>query len=136
MTSAETYLIAATAAHLGFQATVTAVVYPALARVPPAGWAAAHHAHSRAITPLVAVVYGALLVACGWALWTDRSAATVVAVAATAAAMLVTAAAAAPAHGRLAGGHDPDRIHRLLRVDRLRAVAAAIALVAALAATW
>src|SRR3712207_7268377 len=41
----------ATAAHLGFQATVTAVVYPALARTPAPQWAAAHRAHSRAITP-------------------------------------------------------------------------------------
>ena len=136
MTSAEIVLLAATAAHLGFQATVTAVVYPALARTPPARWAAVHDAHSRAITPVVAVVYGSLLVACGWALWSGPDAATVVAVAATAAAMLVTAVAAAPAHGRLAGGHDPDRIRRLLRVDRLRVAAAAVALVAAGSALW
>jgi hypothetical protein len=131
VTYAEIAFLATTAAHLGFQVTVTAVVYPALARVPAGQWASAHDAHSRAITPVVTVVYGALLVTGGWALWSAPNAWTWVAVAATAAAMLVTAVAAAPAHGRLAGGHDPDRIRRLLRADRLRAVAAAVALVAA-----
>jgi hypothetical protein len=129
--TADAALFAATAAHLGFQATVTAIVYPALARVPAAQWAAAHRAHSRAITPVVAVVYGALLATGGGALWSRPSAWTWVAVAATAAAMLVTALAAAPAHGRLAAGHDPGRIHRLLGADRLRAAAAAVALTAA-----
>jgi hypothetical protein len=131
VTSAHTALIAATAAHLGFQATVTAVVYPALARTPPAQWATAHHAHSRAITPVVAVVYVSLLAAGGWALWSGPGAATGIAVA-----RLITAVAAAPAHGRLAGGHDPGRIRRLLRVDRLRAASAAVALIAALTAGW
>ncbi|WP_249998868.1 hypothetical protein [Actinoplanes sp. M2I2] len=131
-TSAATALLTATAVHLGFQATVTALVYPALARVPAEQWTAAHRAHSRAITPVVAVVYGSLLVACGWALWSDPSVWTWVAVAATAVAMAVTAFAAAPAHGRLGHGHDADRIRRLLRADRVRALAAAVALVAAL----
>ncbi|MGK5683526.1 hypothetical protein [Actinoplanes sp. URMC 104] len=132
MTSARIALLATAAAHLGFQATVTAVVYPALARVPAAQWAAAHRAHTRAITPVVVVVYGSLLVACGWALWSGPDAATWVAIAATGAAMAVTAFAAAPAHGRLGHGHDPERLRRLLRADRLRAAAAAVALVAAL----
>jgi hypothetical protein len=136
VTSAHTALIAATAAHLGFQATVTAVVYPALARTPPAQWATAHHAHSRAITPVVAVVYVSLLAAGGWALRSGPGAATGIAVAAAAVTMLITAVAAAPAHGRLAGGHDPGRIRRLLRVDRLRAASAAVALIAALTAGW
>jgi hypothetical protein len=134
VTNAETVLIAATAAHLGFQATVTAVVYPALARTPPPQWATVHRAHSRAITPVVAVVYGALLAAAGWALWSGPGASTWVAVGATAVTMLITALAAAPAHGRLGHGHDPERIRRLLRVDRLRAATAAVALTAALAA--
>lgn len=136
MLSPETVLTAATAVHLGFQATVTVVVYPALARTPPPQWPVAHSAHSRAVAPMVAVVYGCLLAACGWSLWSAPNAATMVAVAATATAMLVTAVSAGPAHGKLAHGHDPDRIRRLLRVDRLRAVAAAVALVASLAAAW
>ena len=130
-------LLAATAVHFGFQLTVTVLVYPALARIPAGEWQLAHAAHSRAITPLVGLVYGGLLatgirtLASGlpdpW---------TLVALAATAVAVLVTAAAAAPAHGRLAAGHDPDRITRLLRADRLRAVAATVAFVAAGLAVW
>lgn len=136
MTSAEVALLAATAAHLGFQATVTVLVYPALARLPQTGWTAGHRAHSRAITPVVAVVYGTLLLTGGWALWSGPDAWTWVALAATATAMAVTALAAAPAHGRLAAGHDPERIRRLLRTDRLRTAAAAVALIAAVAALW
>ncbi|WP_041832262.1 hypothetical protein [Actinoplanes sp. N902-109] len=132
MSSADLALLAATAAHLGFQATVTAVVYPALARVPREQWAAAHRAHSRAITPVVAVVYGSVLGCCGWALGAGPAAGTWVAVAASAAAVLVTASAAAPAHARLGIGYDPRVIRRLVRADRLRTVAAATALAAAL----
>ncbi len=136
MTSAEIALSTASAVHLGFQATVTAVVYPALARTPPAQWPAAHRAHSRTITPVVTVVYGALLLTGGWALWSAPSVWTWVAVAATGTAMLLTALVAAPAHGRLARDRDRDRIRRLLRADRLRAAAAAVALPAALASLW
>jgi tetrahydromethanopterin S-methyltransferase subunit E len=127
-------LLAAAAAHLGFQATVTAVVYPALARVPAPQWMDAHRAHSRAITPVVAAVYGSLLLTGAWALWSGPSPWTWLTLTATAAAMLVTAVAAAPAHGRLGAGHDPRHIRFLLRADRLRTLTAAIALVAALAA--
>jgi hypothetical protein len=134
--SPEIALIAATGVHLGFQATVTAIVYPALARTAEEQWPAAHQAHTRAITPVVAVVYGSLLVAGGWALWSAPSASTWVAVAAIAAAFLITAIAAAPAHGRLAGGHDAVLIRRLRRADRVRAAAAAVAFAAALAASW
>jgi hypothetical protein len=134
--TAEQALLTAAAAHLGFQATVTAVVYPALARVPAAQWAPAHRAHSRAITPVVAVVYGALAITGGWALLSGPGAWTLVALAATAVAVLVTAVAAAPAHGRLGAGHDPRRIRRLLRADRVRAVAAGAALIAACPAAW
>lgn len=125
-----------TAVHLGFQATVTAVVYPALARVPAAQWAVAHSAHSRAITPVVALVYGGLALAGGWALLSGPGAWTLVALAAAAVAMVITALVAAPAHGRLGAGHDPKRIGRLLRVDRIRAAAALVALAAAVLAAW
>ena len=134
MTTPDLALLAATAVHLGFQATVTAVVYPALARVRPAQWADAHHAHTRAITPVVVVVYGALVVTGGWALLSGPGAPTLVALAAVAAALLVTAFAAAPAHGRLGAGHDAGRIDRLLCADRVRAGAAAVAFAAALTA--
>jgi len=134
VTNPELVLLTAAAVHLGFQATVTAIVYPALARVPAAQWGIAHAAHSRAITPVVVVVYGALALAGGWALLSAPGGWTLVALAALAVAVLVTAVAAAPAHGRLGRGHDPARIARLLRADRVRAVAAGVALAAALAA--
>lgn len=131
MTSA-TALLTATAIHLGFQATVTAVAYPALARVPAARWSDAHRSHSRAITPVVAVIYAAVVLAAGWALLSDPDAWALVAIAATAVAVLVTAVAAAPAHRRLGAGHDPERIGRLLHADRVRATAATVAFAAAL----
>jgi hypothetical protein len=128
-------LLAATAVHAGFQTTVTALVYPALARVPAEQWAGTHLAHTRAITPLVALVYGGLAVTGGWALLSGPDGWTLVAVSATAVAVLVTAVVAAPAHGRLGGGHDRAFIRRLLRADRVRTVAAVIAVGAAIAAT-
>ena len=134
MTTPELALLTAAAVHLGFQATVTAVVYPALARVPAAQWPGAHRAHTRAITPVVVVVYGALVVAGGWALVDGPDRWTTVALAAVAVTLLVTAFGAAPAHGRLGDGHDPARIRRLLRVDRVRAAAALLTLAAAVPA--
>jgi hypothetical protein len=135
MTS-EAALLAAAAAHFGFQATVTALVYPALARVPAARWPDAHRAHSRSITGLVVIVYGALVVTGGWALWSGPDAWTLLALAATAVALTVTAAGAAPAHARLSTRHDPGRIAALLRIDRIRAAASAVALAAAAIAMW
>ncbi|GAA0804986.1 hypothetical protein [Spirilliplanes yamanashiensis] len=129
-------LLVAAAVHLGFQLTVTVVVYPALARVPAASWAAAHRAHTRAITPLVAVVYGGLGVAGGWAVLAGPGGWTLVALAGAAVAVLVTAVAAGPAHGRLGAGHDVQRIGRLLRADRVRAVAAVVAFAGAAVAVW
>lgn len=137
MTNSEVALLAATAVHLGFQLTVTVLVYPTLARVPADRWQQAHAAHSRAITPLVGLVYGGLLATGIWTLVSGLPGIwTLVALVATAVAVLVTAAAAAPAHGRLAAGHDPDRIARLLRADRIRAAAATTAFVAAVLAVW
>ena len=134
MTSPATALLTATAVHFGFQLTVTAVVYPALARVAPVQWADAHRAHTRAITPVVVVVYGGLALVGGWALLRGPNPPTLVALGATAVAALVTAVAAAPAHRRLGAGYDAERIGRLLQVDRIRAVAATVALAAAVLA--
>jgi hypothetical protein len=128
-------LVGAAALHLGFQLSVTLLVYPALARVPAPDWAAAHAAHSRAITPLVVVVYGALVLACGWALvarWPDAW--TLVAVAGAGLSFLATALVAAPTHGRLAAGRDEGLIRRLLAADRVRAVGALVCCAAAVAA--
>ena len=134
--SSEVALFGATAAHAGFQLTVTAIAYPALARVPPGRWAEAHAAHTRAITPLVVVVYGALVLAGGWALLAGPGAWTMVALAATAVALLPTAAVAAPAHGRLARGYEPAQIRHLLTFDRVRSISALVAAAAATVAVW
>ncbi len=135
MTNPGTALLTVTALHLGFQATVTTLVYPALARVPAQQWQSAHQAHSRAITPIVAVIYGGLALACGWALLSGPGAWTLTAVAAVAVTVVLTATVAAPAHARLGAGHDQRELVLLLRIDRLRTVAAALALTAAALAT-
>jgi hypothetical protein len=121
-------LLGATAAHAGFQATVTLLVYPALARVSARDWSSAHAEHSRRITPLVVLVYGALLVACAGAAWSSPTSTGVqVAVLGVAATFVVTAGWAAPTHGRLAAGRDDRLVDRLLRVDRFRLAFALVA---------
>lgn len=125
--------VAAAALHLGFQGTVTVLVYPALARVPAEEWTEAHARHSRAIAPLVVVVYGALVGAGVWVVSVDRSTFVVAAVVAAAAAIAVTAAGAGPIHGRLSRP-EPRLVQRLLRLDLLRAVAATVCFATALVA--
>lgn len=131
---AQAALLVATALHAGFQLTVTLVVYPALASVTEPEWASAHAAHSRRITPLVALVYAGALAGCGWALVATTSVGTWVATTATVGAVLVTALVAAPAHGRLGSGPTPALVRRLLIADRVRCalalVAAAVAVLA------
>ncbi len=128
-----TVLVAAAALHLGFQLTVTRVVYPALAAAPD--WEPAHAAHSRAIAPLVAVVYGVLLAVGVWALvvvgpdpWVLVSAV------GAAVSFLATALVAAPTHGRLGAGRDDRLVARLLAADRARAAGAVVCGVGALLA--
>lgn len=133
-TTAESALLAATALHLGFQLTVSAVVYPALARA--GDWSVAHPAHSRAIAPVVVLVYGALLGSGAWALWDGPTVGVLVAVAGVGVSMLVTATVAAPTHGRLARGRDEALLRRLLRADWVRTLGAAVGVVGALAAAW
>jgi hypothetical protein len=127
-------LVAATAVHAGFQVTVSRLVYPALAAVPPQSWATGHALHSRRITPLVAVIYLLVLVTVAGALVGSRTGATLVAAGASLAVLAVTALLAAPLHRRLGQGHDPALLHRLTRVDRWRSVGAVVALAAALVA--
>ena len=130
---ATTAFVAATALHLGFQATVTTLVYPTLARVRAAHWRQEHDRHSRSIVPIVGVVYLALVGAGVWLMAVDRSPAAVVGVVAAAATILVTAAVAAPVHRRLTR-RDDRLIGQLLRADRLRLAGAVVALAAALVA--
>ena len=124
-------LVVASALHLGFQLTVTMVVYPALARVDDAEWNLAHTRHSRGITPLVVLTYGALVLSGAWAVLTvsdggGGAAGVVVSVSGSVVAMLTTAAAAAPLHRRLSHGRDQALVVRLLRADRLRAAGAVV----------
>lgn len=126
-------LVAATALHAGFQLVVTLLVYPALAEAPEGTWTAAHAAHARRITPVVALVYAALIGAGTVAVIDEPSPAQTVAVAASGLAMAVTAAIAAPAHGRLGASREPDVLRRLLRADRVRCAAALVSAAAALA---
>lgn len=125
-------LLAATWAHLGFQVTVSTLVYPVLAATPPEGWRAAHDRHSRVITPTVGAVYAALLVGSVASLSTAAGPAVVAAVGGTALSLGTTALVAAPLHGRLAtAGPTPERLQRLLVADRVRTAGAAVAAVAA-----
>ncbi len=114
---------------------MTLVVYPALAAVQPDQWTLAHNAHGRAITPVVALAYGALLLAVGWSIIVTPSAIGVwVALVGAALSMAVTAAVAAPAHGALAAGVEPGLLHRLLVADRIRLGGAVLAVGGAVAA--
>ena len=126
-------LVAASSVHLGFQLTVTLLVYPALVRVAPDGFTRAHAAHSRAIVPLVAVVYGLVVVASLGAVVADHTSALAWAAGvASAAALLVTALRAAPLHGRLGRrGPEPELLRSLVRADRVRTAFALLAAVAA-----
>ena len=124
--------------HAGFQATVTALVYPALVRVGrehPEEWRAAHDRHSRTIVVLVGVVYLLLLVTGVWLLTSTPGPVALLALGGSWGAVLVTGVAAAPTHGRLEAP-DPALLHRLVVADRWRAalaVAGALAAVAAVA---
>lgn len=125
--------LAAAAAHAGFQATVSVVVYPALARVRAAHWREQHDRHSRAIAPLVGVLYLAVLGTGVWWLLADASVLAWVAVALSAGAVAVTAAVAAPLHGRLTR-RDDALLRRLLAADRVRTAFAVAGAVVALVA--
>jgi hypothetical protein len=121
--------------HLGFQATVTLLVYPALGRVPADRWRAAHAAHSRAIAPVVAVVYAAVAAAGTAAVLSRPDDVWVWAAgAASLVAGLTTATRGAPLHRRLARGRDQADLAALLRADRVRLAAAVVAAGAALGA--
>lgn len=120
--------------HAGFQLTVTAVVYPALAATSDADWRDAQARHSRRIGPVVGILYPAVLVTGTGALLTAPRPALGVAAGAFAGVLALTATRAAPLHGRLGPGRDPVLVRRLLRVDRWRSVGAVLALAAAVAA--
>lgn len=129
-----TALVAASFLHLGFQVVVTVLIYPGFPEVPIADWPRAHAAHGRRITPLVALVYGGLVVSMALVVVAGPTPPEWVAIAAAGVAMAVTAGIAAPSHGRLSPDR-PDAVLRRLRLaDRVRVVAAAIGATASLVA--
>ena len=134
MTGASEALLAAAALHLGFQLVVTAVVYPALVTTPVPDFPAAHTAHSRRITPVVAVVYGSLLLAWVWVALTGEVAPRLwTALAGSVLTAATTASVAAPTHARLGReGPRPELLRRLRRADAVRLVGAVVTLVGAL----
>jgi hypothetical protein len=135
MSSWEPWLVATAALHLGFQATVTVVVYPALASVPEADWAGAHAAHSRRISSVVALAYLPLLGVGLWALVSGPlSPGLVVCAVGAAVSFLATALVAAPTHGRLGRGRADPLVRRLLVADRVRLLGAVICAVGAMLA--
>lgn len=130
LTDPAPWLLLVAAAHLGFQATVTLLVYPALGEVAPDDWTRSHALHSRRIVPLVAVLYLPLVALLGWtvASYPDEVG-TWLAVAGGVLSLGTTAAVAAPVHGQLstvpAAGR-PALMRRLTRADRLRTVGALV----------
>jgi hypothetical protein len=127
---APTALLVVAAGHAGFQLTVTTMVYPTLAATRPEDWSRVHDRHSRAITPLVVLVYGGLVLTGTWTVVAaPLDAMLLVALAAAAATILVTGAFAAPLHARLgAQGPRSELLLRLLAVDRVRLVLALLTL--------
>ncbi|WP_307861615.1 hypothetical protein [Nocardioides xinjiangensis] len=130
------WLLLVAGVHLGFQVTVDLVVYPALAEVPDDRWAEAHARHSRRITPVVAVLYPALVGLLGWtAVAGPLEAGTWMALLGAAVAAGTTALVAAPAHRRLASAPPEERpalVLRLVRADRVRTAGAAVCALGAL----
>lgn len=132
--SAAQFLLLATGVHLGFQAVVTIVVYPALINLAPEDWARGHAAHTRRMIIIVIPVYALVAVALGWALATTCCSP---ALFLTPGAILIvwatTAFMAAPIHHMLSvTGPTPTLIRRLQRADAVRLIGAAFACGAAL----
>ena len=134
--SPTTWLLVVAAVHAGFQLTVDLVVYPALSEVAPERWVTAHRGHTRRITPLVALVYPALVVSvASVALVRPGHPGTWVAAAGVGIAVAATACSAAPIHGRLATSAVDERtalLRTLARADRVRTAGALVCLVGAL----
>jgi hypothetical protein len=129
------WLLLVAAAHLGFQLTVTLVVYPALGEAPEDQWAEAHARHSRRIAPLVALLYVPLVLLLGWTLAVEpRAEGPWLAAVGGAVSVVTTAALAAPMHGRLStvpARERPDLLRALARADRIRTAGAAVCLLGA-----
>ena len=126
--------LGAACAYAGFQWTVRIVVYPQLAtagRADPQGFPALAASHQRRITPLVALLFAALvttsvLVAAAPPTWLGWACA-----AATAVVLGATAAGAVPQHRVLAARWDAAAHRRLIAWDDVRVAAASAHVVCA-----
>ena len=134
MTAILAFALASTL-HAGFQLTVTILVYPVLGARPADEWEPAHARHSRAIAPVVLLVYAALLGTGAALVLAGPDLAGWFALVGAASALAVTAFAAAPLHGRL-GARDDILVRRLLLADRWRCLAAFAGACAAVVAVW
>lgn len=133
-TAPDAALAAATALHLGFQLTISAVTYPALLSTCDEAWAATHADHGRRITPVVAIVYAAVLGALSWALSSDPTPGVILATLGSALSLSTTAFVAAPTHSALASGRTPRQVRRLRSADALRTAGALVAALGAFGA--
>ncbi len=128
-------LLLVAAGHLGFQLTVSLVVYPALAEVGDEAWPAAHERHARRIAPLVGALYVPLVLVLAWTAATaPQAAGTWLALVGGALSVVSTAAIAAPLHGRLATVPAAERtelLGDLGRADLIRTVGAVVCLLGA-----
>lgn len=130
----DTALVAATALHLGFQVTISAVTYPALLKTPDQAWVAAHKDHGRRIAPVVAIVYAAVLGSLVWAVSTSLTPGVIVAAVGSGLSLATTALVAAPTHSALASGRTTGRVRRLRSADAVRTVGALVAALGAVGA--
>jgi len=133
-------LLLVAAAHLGFQLTVSLVVYPALREVDDDAWPVAHARHARRIAPLVGALYVPLVLVLAWTAATEPQAAgTWLALVGGGLSVVTTAAIAAPLHGRLGGETErPQLLRDLSRADRIRTAGAVVCVAGAvmLLAGW
>ncbi|MCY4728382.1 DUF1772 domain-containing protein [Nocardioides sp. STR2] len=133
LTDPSTWLLLVAAAHLGFQLTVSLVVYPALREVDADAWPVAHERHSRRIAPLVGALYVPLvLVLAAAAVAQPDASGTWLALVGGAVSVVTTAAIAAPLHGRLGTAAERTELLRALgQADVIRTVGAAVCLMGA-----
>jgi Domain of unknown function (DUF1772) len=126
-------LLLVAAGHLGFQLTVSLVVYPALGEVGDESWRAAHERHARRIAPLVGAIYVPLVLVLAWTVASEPQASgTWLALVGGALSVLTTVAIAAPLHGRLdRAAERPELLRDLSRADRIRTVGAVVCVVGA-----
>ncbi len=120
--AAVAYLMVASA-YAGFQWTVQLVVYRQMTSVPAGRFAAYERDHRRRITPLVAVLFAALVLATAGLAFDQPWWVVVLAALPTITILAVTAFGAVPQHRRLQRGWDAGAHRRLLRWDLVRALA-------------